>query len=144
MIQKIALLAGGLGAAAVLAFALGLTNFVFAGPDAAKTTADSQPVAQAADVGVAAAGKSSGNGPGAGQGAQTQPKKVVDKVYIAPTPAPKVVHVTQPAPTAPPAQPATTPTQTKPPTAAPVWHDDGPGQASEREGGRGGRQRGDD
>jgi len=124
MIQRIALLAGGLGAAAVLAFALGLTNFVFAGPTATKTTADSQAVAQAAD-----AGKSSGNGPGAGQGAQTQPKKVVDKVYIAPTPAPRVVHVTQPAPNTPSA-PATTPTQLKAPTAAPTWHDDGPGQAS--------------
>ena len=142
MIQRIALLAGALGAAAVLAFALGLTNFVFAGPTATKTTADSQAVTQAADVGVAV-GKSSGNGPGAGQGAQTQPKKVVDKVYIAPTPAPRVVHVTQPAPNTPSA-PATTPTQLKAPTAAPTWHDDGPGQASEREGGRGGRQRGDD
>src|SRR5689334_19740959 len=50
MIQKIALLIGGLGAAAVLAFALGLVNFAFADP-----TSNAVPEAQAAPADVAAA-----------------------------------------------------------------------------------------
>lgn len=142
MIQRIALLAGGLGAAAVLAFALGLTNFVFAGPGATKQTADTQPVAQAADSNVAATADHS-NG-AAGQGAQT--KKVVDKVYIAPTPAPKVVHVNPSTATKPTQPPAAAPAQPKAP-AAPAWHDDGnggnDGQESESSGGNRGHE-GDD
>lgn len=133
MIQRIALLAGGLGAAAVLAFALGLTNFVFAGPTSLKQTADTQPVAQAADSNVAATADQS-NG-ATGQGAQQ--KKVVDKVYIAPTPAPKVVHVNPTTPNTS-SQPNTARTaQPKPPAAAPTWHDDGGSQESERSGGHG-------
>lgn len=113
MIQRLALLAGGIGAAAVLAFALGLTNFVFAGPGAAKNTADSQPVASAADVAAVGNGQA-----GAGnQNVQPQKKTVVDKVYIAPTPAPKVIHAN---PATGNNQPATTtPTSHQPPAAAP-------------------------
>lgn len=136
MIQRLALLVGGIGAAAVLAFALGLTNFVFAGPGAALNAADSQPVANTADAAAV------GNGqPGAGdQSVQPQKKTVVDKVYIAPTPAPKVVHVN---PKGPSNQPSTTtPANQRPHAAAPrqpaSWE-------SEHEGNRGGGHgRGDD
>ena len=87
MIQRLALLIGGVGAAAVLAFALGLTNFVFTGPGTAVIAAASPGIANGSDPAAV------GNGqPGAGdQGVQPQ-KTVVDKVYIAPTPAPKVGH----------------------------------------------------
>jgi len=133
MIQRIALLAGGLGAAAVLAFALGLTNFVFAGPGATKQTADTQPAAQAADSGVSATTDSQSNG-AASDGAKT--KKVVDKVYIAPTPAPKVVHVNPTAPATQSHPQNTVPAKPKTPAAS---HNDGNrgngGQESEHSGG---------
>lgn len=136
MIQRLALLAGGIGAAAVLAFALGLTNFVFAGPGAAANTADSQPVANSADVAAVGNGQA-----GAGnQNIQPHKKTIVDKVYVAPTPAPKVIHVN---PKGPGNQPSTTtPTAKQPPVTAPRqpanWE-------SENEGHRGrGHGRGDD
>jgi hypothetical protein len=144
MIQRVALLAGGLAAAAVLAVALGLTNFVFAGPNATSQTPDSQPTAQAANTSIAVAGDSTtseaGAGPGQGAQAQTQPKKVVDKVYIAPTPTPKVFHATKPAPNAPPAQTGRAP-KAPPATAAPSWQGGQQGQESDRNGGH--HQRGD-
>jgi len=130
MVQKIALLAGGLGAAAVLAFALGLTNFVFAGPGATKQTADTQPAAQAAGNQPNAGNQSNA---GNGQGAQQQTRKVVDKVYIAPTTAPKSNSST--ANTAP-AQ-NTAPKQNNKP-AAPAWHE------SDHSAGHNGGGRGDD
>ena len=135
MIQRLALLVGGVGAAAVLAFALGLTNFVFAGPGAAVNTADSQPVATSADVAAVGNGQA-----GAGnQQVQPQKKTVVDKVYVAPTPAPKVIHVN---PATGHNQPATTTPTTKQPAATPrqpaSWE-------SEHQGRRGGGNgRGDD
>jgi len=136
MIQRLALLVGGIGAAAVLAFALGLTNFVFAGPGAALNAADSQPVANTADVAAVGTGQA-----GAGnQSVQPQKKTVVDKVYVAPTPAPKVIHVkpatrnNQPG--------ANTPATHQPPAAAPRQP---ASRESEHEGhGGGGHGRGDD
>ncbi len=144
MIQRIALLAGGLGAAAVLAVALGLTNFVFAGPAATKQTADSQPAAVQADNSVAAApDQQIASNAGNGAAAQNQTKKVVDKVYIAPTPTPKTVRVPAATRNPPPAPPATnTPAKPSAPSAPPAWHDDG--QQSEHEGGHHGHERGDD
>jgi hypothetical protein len=87
MIQRLALLIGGVGAAAVLAFALGLTNFVFAGPGTAVTTAASPGIANGSDPAAVGDGQR-----GAGNQSVQPQKTVVDKVYIAPTPAPKVVH----------------------------------------------------
>jgi len=142
MIQKIALTVGTLGAAAVLAFALGLTNFVFA-PDATKQTADTQSAAQTADVSVVAVGTTSNNGAGAGaiQQTQTPTKKVVDKVYIAPTPAPQIVRVTPPGPNTQPVPAAQHP-QPKAPSAMPAAPDNN-GQASERWSRHAGHERGD-
>jgi hypothetical protein len=150
MIQRFALLIGGLGAAAVLAFALGLTNFVFAGPSASgsRVADQSQPDAQRQ---VAAAGTSSGaqsNGQKSVQGAhtKTKTKTVVDKVYIAPTTAPKVVHVTKTVPsnnqpTKPAAQPAAPPVIAATNTSA--GDDSYPEHESERSG-NDERERGDD
>ena len=129
MIQRIALLAGGLGAAAVLAVALGLTNFVFAGPGATKQTADSQPAASQADNSVAAAPNQQAANNGNGAVAQNQTKKVVDKVYIAPTP--RTVHVPASTPNAPPAATQNQPSAPR----APASHNGG--QQSEHDGGNG-------
>lgn len=137
MIQKLALAVGGLGAAAVLAFALGLTNFVFAGPGTAPATADTQLTAQTVDNVAASSSQD--------QGVQAQTKKVIDKVYIAPAASPKVIKVAPPAQANKPAQAA----PPKAPAAAPSRHDDGgyddghEGQESEHSDGRG-HERGDD
>ena len=152
MIQRIALLIGGLGAAAVLAVALGAVNFVFADPNAIKQTAATQPAAAAADVSAAANSSTTDTvghgGQGQGQDAQTQTKKVVDKVYIAPSPTPKVIVGAQSganntqATSAPPAH-------TRTPAPARSTHDGGgyndghDGQQSEHPGGLG-HERGDD
>jgi cytoskeletal protein RodZ len=82
MVQRIALLIGGLGAAAVLAFALGLFNFAVAWP---WNTANTANVTSASDSQqVAQADNSATNS--AAQNAQPQTKTVVDKVYVAPAP----------------------------------------------------------
>jgi len=88
MVQRVALLIGGLGAIAVLSIALGFGGFVSAGAGTDSTTIDqaSDP-APAADVGVQAEQ----------QAAAPQPKVVTktvkDKVYVLPTPKPKVVRI---------------------------------------------------
>jgi FtsZ-interacting cell division protein ZipA len=156
MIQRIALLVGGLGAAAVLAIALGAGNLITFGAQAPTAQADSQPVA--ADVAVAnsnvqpdtsaAAGKQNGTRNDASAQTQTKTKTVVDKVYIAPAPSPKVIHVNPATPPAPPvAQQPTAP----PAANAPRSHDDGGynddqgERQSEHDGHNGdGHERGDD
>src|SRR5438045_1675715 len=100
MIQRIALLAGGLGAAIVLAVALGAANLITFGAVGPAATPDSA----LADVGVTADAGTTAATVAADTNATAQPqtKTVVDKVYIAPSHPPKVVHVTRTAPTAPP------------------------------------------
>jgi hypothetical protein len=142
MIQKIALLIGGLGAAAVLAFALGLGSFVFAHPAATPPTDTAVPLAVAKDTSATTRTSAAAGNESQGAQSQTRTKKVVDKVYIAAAPPPVVVHVapaasnTRPAPTAPPAQPQA-------PRTTPTWHDDG-GNRESHESGEHGQQRGDD
>lgn len=128
MIQRIALLIGGLGAAGVLAVALGFGNFIFAAPATNLAAADNQPVA-AADTNVAAA-PNNGTGNNAGDQnvqPQTKTKTVIDKVYIAPTPAPKTVHVTPKTPKSPNTQPSnpttTTPAAPPAPATTPSYHE---------------------
>ena len=123
MIQRIALLVGGLGAAAVLAFALGLGNFVFAQP-AANPPADMESAAaQLADTNMAAEQGSSNDQAARSEGAQEQTRTVVDKVYIAPAAPPKVIHVNKPSATT---EPTTAPaSQPEAPAASPASHDDG-------------------
>lgn len=149
MIQRIALLAGGIGAAAVLALAMGAGNF-FA---LAGTQASAPPdVAAAADVATVvnaprADAHNSGSNTPATQPAQTKTKTVVDKVYIAPTPAAKVIHVTKAGPSSQPsAQPTTKPAPSA--AAAPRGHDDagyddGSEQESEHDGAHEGSHDGD-
>ena len=92
MIQRLALLIGGLGAAGVLAVALGFGGFTSADQGAA-TSAPA--AAQVADLGVVAPDTTANVS--APQN-QLPPQVVVKKdiVYVAPTPNPKVVHVTRP------------------------------------------------
>lgn len=134
MIQRIALLIGGLGAAGVLAVALGFGNFIFAAPATNLAAADNQPVA-VADTNVAAApNKGTRN-----QNVQPQAKQktVIDKVYVAPAPAPKVVHVTRKAPNTQPSNPTTTTPAA--PATTPRSHNTGRGQYAEHDRGeRGG------
>jgi len=92
MIQRIALLIGGLGAAAILAFALGLVNFAVAWPWNAANTANTANVASVGDQPGAQALAAGGTGAGS-QNAQPRNKTVVDKVYVAPAQPPKVIHV---------------------------------------------------
>lgn len=82
MIQRIALLIGGLGAAAVLAFALGLFNFAVAWPWNTATTANVTSASDSQQVALAANGADKSGA----QNAQQQTKTVVDKVYVAPAP----------------------------------------------------------
>ncbi len=124
MIQRLALLIGGVGAAAVLAFALGLTNFVFAGPGTAVTTAASPGIANGSDPAAVGDGQL-----GAGNQSVQPQKTVVDKVYIAPTPAPKVGH------------PRAT---SNPSNGTPSTGRQHQGQQSDSAGRRGGGGRGDD
>ena len=132
MIQRIALLIGGLGAALVLAFALGLVNFAVAWPwntantANVTTAADSQAVAQA-DNGAA----------NAAQNAQPQTKTVVSKVYVAPAPPAKANHAASSAGNQPAAQPAA-------PRAPRASNNGGYYSESESEGGSGGHHGGDD
>jgi hypothetical protein len=139
MIQRIALLIGGLGAAAVLAVALGMVNFAVAWPwNAANTAnmANDANVASVANQPAAQAGNDAGAGAG-NQNAQPQNKTVVDKVYIAPTPAPKVIHVANNAPSTQTPRPAA-----QPPAAAPrsntSYDDPYPEQESRHNGGHNG------
>jgi hypothetical protein len=78
MVHRLALFLGGVGAAAVLALAMNLGGFFSAAPTASDNTAaingGNQPVAAAPDTS----------------------KTVIDKVYVAPTPQPVVVHVNKP------------------------------------------------
>jgi hypothetical protein len=119
MVHKLAILIGGLGATAVLALALGLTGLI---PTAA-------PQIQAADTAAQPATEA----------AAPQTQKVVDKVYIAPTPKAPVVHVNKnnPAPAAPPA--ATPAPAARTASAEPENERDGGGQRNrQNERGRGG------
>jgi hypothetical protein len=79
MVHKLALAVGGLAAASILAVALGAAGFT-PGAAASKTLSTTSPVTAA------------------------QTKTVTDTVYVAPTPAPRVIHVTKPA-AAPPRRP---------------------------------------
>lgn len=109
MIQRLALLIGGLGAAGVLAVALGFGGFASADQSAA-TAAPAD--AQVADLGVVAPDTSANvNSPQDQQPPQVVIKK--DIVYVAPTPKPKVVHVTRPTRNTPPTT-TTPPTRTHP------------------------------
>jgi len=130
MVQRIALLIGGLGAAAVLALALGLANFAVAWPWNAATTAN---VASVNDQPAATARADGGTGAGT-QNVQPQNKTVVDKVYIAPTQAPKVIHVANNTPSTRTTRPAA-----QPPAAAPKsttsYDDPYPEQESEHNAG---------
>lgn len=141
MIQRIALLVGGLGAAAVLAFALGLVNFASGWPANSANSASAANTANAAsvsDAGAAGAGSAA-----ADQGVQTQTKTVYDKVYIAPAPPPKVIHVAKDASSHRPSQ--TTQPAPRSLSAAPRSHDDGEdGSGHERESDDGGHHGGDD
>jgi len=74
MVHKIALIAGGLAAAAVLAIALGAAGFIPKSP-AANAADPTAPVAQV-----------------------PQTRTVTDTVYVKPVPKPQVIHVTKPAP----------------------------------------------
>jgi hypothetical protein len=83
MVHRLALFLGGVGAAAVLALALGMGGLLSTAPTAADTglaiNGGTQPVA-AAPV----------------EAAPQATKTVIDKVYVEPTPAPVVVHVNRP------------------------------------------------
>jgi len=133
MVQRIALLIGGLGAAAVLALALGLANFAVAWPWNTATTAN---VASVNDQAAAPARADAGAGAGT-QAAQPQNKTVVDKVYIAPTPAPKVIHVANNAPSTRTTRPAAQPAAAAPKSNT-SYDDPYPEQESEHSGGRNG------
>ena len=78
MVHRLALFLGGVGAAAVLALAMGMGGLLSAAPIAADTgsvtNGANQPVAAAPDT----------------------VKTIVDKVYVEPTPDPAVVHVNRP------------------------------------------------
>jgi len=129
MIQRIALLIGGLGAAGVLAVALGFGNFIFAAPATNLAAVDNQPVA-AADTNVAAAPNNGTRNNAGDQNVQpqtkTKTKTVYDKVYVAPAPAPKVVHVTPKTPKTQPSNPTTTTPAAPPaPATTPTYHESG-------------------
>ena len=138
MVQKIALLAGGFGAAAVLALALGLVNFAFVWPSTANTadTANTATVASVSDNQPAA---QAGDGAGTSQSSQSvkpQTKTVYDKVYVAPTPPPKVIHVAGNTPngtSAQPTKPAANPTTASPKTSN---YEGGDGHDSQHASGR--------
>lgn len=118
MIQRIALLIGGLGAATVLAFALGLVNFAFL--SSSNTAANANTATQTTNA-------QSNGGNAAGSQAQQQTKTVVSKVYVAPSP--KVSNGTA----------ARSPRQNASPTRAPApaWggSDDGYPSGGGRHGG---------
>ncbi len=146
MVQRLAILIGGLGAAGVIALAIALNSFASVGSSDANV-ADAQAALPNVPA-VAAANNARSDGSNTKQGTQTttKTKKVVDKVYIAPTPAPKTIKVA-PKSTPAPAQAKTT--QPKAPAAAPATnydasYDDGhEGRQSERSGNHG-HERGDD
>jgi hypothetical protein len=75
MVHKIALLVGGTAVAAVLAVALAAAGFSPNTPDARASDPTADPTA----------------------GGTPSPTTVTDTVYVAPVPAPKVIHVTKPA-----------------------------------------------
>jgi hypothetical protein len=79
MVHRLALLFGGVGAAGVLALAMGWGNGLLA---AAPPSVDT---AAAID-----------HGPQAAVAAPQAPRTVVDKVYVEPTPKPAVVHINKP------------------------------------------------
>lgn len=78
MVHRLALFLGGVGAAAVLALAMGMGGLLSAAP----TAADTAPAINGGDQVVAAAPNTT--------------KTIVDKVYVEPTPDPVVVHVNKP------------------------------------------------
>ena len=78
MVHRLALLLGAVGAAAVLALAMGLGGLLQAAPTAADT------------------GLSVNGGDQTVAVAPTTTKTIIDKVYVKPTPAPVVVHVNKP------------------------------------------------
>ena len=78
MVHRLALFLGGIGAAAVLALAMGLGGLLSAAPIAADTGS----VIPGGDQTVAAAPQAT--------------KTIIDKVYVEPTPDPVVVHVNKP------------------------------------------------
>jgi hypothetical protein len=84
MVHRLALFLGGVGAAAVLALAMGMGGLLSAAPIAADTGL----AINGGDQAVAAAPQTT--------------KTVIDKVYVEPTPDPVVVHVNKPARTNPP------------------------------------------
>ena len=77
MVHRLALLLGAVGAAAVLALAMGLGGLLQTAPTAA-------------DTGLAV------NGGDQTLAAAPATKTIIDKVYVEPTPAPVVVHVNKP------------------------------------------------
>jgi hypothetical protein len=79
MVHRLALFIGGVGAAAVLALALGMGGLLPAAP----TAADTGSAINGGSVAVAATPQ--------------PPQTVIDRVYVEPTPAPVVVHVNKPA-----------------------------------------------
>jgi len=91
MVHRLALFLGGVGAAAVLALAMGMGGWLSAAPLAADTgsviNGGTQPVAAAPDT----------------------TKTIIDKVYVEPTPDPVVVHVNKPPRTNPPVAPVSRP-----------------------------------
>ncbi len=73
MVHKMALIVGGMAVAAVLAVALAAAGFAPTTPNARASDPTADPTAAATT------------------------KTVTDTVYVAPVPAPKVIHVTKPA-----------------------------------------------
>src|SRR4051794_39095209 len=79
MVHRLALLFGGVGAAGVVALAMGWGNgLLSAAPASADTSAFID------------------HGPQAAVAAPPAPRTVIDKVYVEPTPKPAVVHVNKP------------------------------------------------
>jgi hypothetical protein len=78
MVHRLSLFLGGVGAAAVLALAMGMGGMLSAAP-------------AAADTGLAING-----GDHAVAAAPQETRTVIDRVYVEPTPDPVVVHVNRP------------------------------------------------
>jgi len=118
MVHKFALAIGAVASLGIIAFAVAGSGFFSAAPAAA---VDQPQTVQSAD------GSVGGTANGLSTQSQAGPvKTIVDKVYVAPTPKPRVVHVT--APNSQPQRPTQSTTAVAPPRGE---HEDG--QESENE-----------